>query len=666
MSTLSEVIRVDPERCVNCHACIAACPVKFCNDASQDYVRVNPDLCIGCGSCIDACTHDARTGIDDFPLFLQAVKAKKPMVAISAPAIAANFPDQYLRLHGWLESLGVEAFFDVSFGAELTVKSYLEHIRKAKPKMVIAQPCPAIVSYIEIYQPELLPYLAPADSPMLHTIKMIREYYPRYQDHPILILSPCLAKRREFDATGYGDFNVTYQSLQRHIEEQGIDLKSYPEKEFSGRPAERAVLFSSPGGLQRTVARESGAVAGKTRKIEGPHIIYNYLKQLPEMVEKGFVPPLVDCLNCETGCNGGPGTMNRDKSPDEIESYIEKRKEEMRARYRKKMLFPSEKRARNLVNRALKRYWREGLYGRSYTNRSGDCPTRIPDNAQLEEIYHRLRKYEKADFLNCGACGYGSCKMMAIAIHNGLNSPVNCFHYERKSRLEMTKMLFEGIRESTFRLSRALESLSGNGEKGDEESSVSIREMVSIFGQIRESIERGLGFLNTTIETMGRIRSSNETTSSKMRELSDQVQSIWEIVGMISSIADQTKIIAFNAELEASSAGETGQNFEIVAAEIRRLADSTVTSTAEIKNRIRQIQGSAGELAKSSGKESEMIREGADITGELETVFSRLGSFSADADGKIKASTENQITIFRQTLEELSELTRQLDQYEQG
>src|SRR6056297_996928 len=306
MRELSKVIEVDPEKCINCHACIAACPVKFCNDGSGDHVKVNPDLCIGCGNCIKACTHNARSGVDDFSRWLEAINSREPMIAISAPAIAANFPETYLHLHGWLQSLGVEDFFDVSFGAELTVKSYLEYIKEAKPKTVIAQPCPAIVSYIELYQPELLPYLAPADSPMLHSIKMIREYYPRYQNHQILILSPCLAKRREFDATGLGDYNVTYASLNSYIEENHINLTVFPEVNFTVDNAERAVLFSTPGGLQHTIARENPDAAHLTRKIEGPEIIYDYLKKLPSMIEKDYAPLVIDCLNCEMGCNGGP------------------------------------------------------------------------------------------------------------------------------------------------------------------------------------------------------------------------------------------------------------------------------------------------------------------------------------------------------------------------
>ena len=140
MRALPKVIAVDRERCLNCHACIAACPVKYCNDGSGDSVIINDDLCIGCGQCIKACSHQARSGVDDIEPFLQALQKGQKIVAIVAPAIASSFPQTYLNLNGWLKSIGVQAIFDVSFGAELTIKSYLEHIEKNRPKNVIAQP----------------------------------------------------------------------------------------------------------------------------------------------------------------------------------------------------------------------------------------------------------------------------------------------------------------------------------------------------------------------------------------------------------------------------------------------------------------------------------------------------------------------------------------------
>jgi iron only hydrogenase large subunit-like protein len=173
-NTLRPVIKVLEDKCVNCHRCIMVCPVKMCNNGAGNIVDHHPQLCIGCGECVSACSHGARIGIDDFDVLMEDLKKGREIIAIVAPAIAASFDGTYLRVNGLLKSLGTRAVFDVSFGAELTIKSYINYMKKAKPSTVIAQPCPTLVSFIELYRPELIPYLAPADSPMMHIMKMIR------------------------------------------------------------------------------------------------------------------------------------------------------------------------------------------------------------------------------------------------------------------------------------------------------------------------------------------------------------------------------------------------------------------------------------------------------------------------------------------------------------
>ena len=89
--SLSKIVDVNKEKCVNCHTCIAVCPMKYCNDGTGEVVDLIADRCIGCGECIRACKHEARIGIDDFKKFLEAAEKKEKLVAIAAPAIAANF-----------------------------------------------------------------------------------------------------------------------------------------------------------------------------------------------------------------------------------------------------------------------------------------------------------------------------------------------------------------------------------------------------------------------------------------------------------------------------------------------------------------------------------------------------------------------------------------------
>jgi PAS domain S-box-containing protein len=425
---LVKVIGVDKEKCVNCHICINECPVKFCNDGGGDVVEVNHNMCIACGNCLKACTHEARYYIDDFSDFMSDVKKGEKIVAIVAPSIAANFHDNYLNINGWLKSIGVEAIFDVSFGAELTVASYLHHIKTNKPNTVIAQPCAAIVSFIEIFKPELIEHLAPVDSPMLHTMKLIKNFYEDYKDHKIAVLSPCIAKKREFVETGYGDYNVSFISVYNYINSQDIALDTFPKIGYDNPPAERAVLFSTPGGLLQTVERWIPEIRNKTRKIEGISHIYDYFETLPKMIKDGKSPLLIDCLNCEKGCNGGPLTLGKDMPMDEVDHWVSKRNLEMQEFYKSEAKLnniPSNKHLEDL----LMNYWNDHIYSRSYVDLSENNDMRIPNYSELQKIYKKMHKYSEKDIYNCSSCGYTRCEKMATAIFNGLNKPENCHFY---------------------------------------------------------------------------------------------------------------------------------------------------------------------------------------------------------------------------------------------
>ena len=638
--SLSPVIAVDEDLCVNCHMCIAVCPVKLCIDGSGDKVTINADMCIGCGSCVQACTQKARSIVDDSAAFLEALGRGEKMVAVVAPAIASSFPGRYRRFLGWLKSLGVSACFDVSFGAELTVKSYVRHIDEAEPTLVIAQPCPAIVSYIELYRPELLQYLAPADSPMLHTIKMIREYYPEYRDHKTLVVSPCAAKKREFQETGMGDYNVTMRSFDEILKSRNVDLSRQSEADFQNGPAERAVLFSTPGGLLRTAERDAPGLRDRTRKIEGPELVYPYLDSLPAALKRGVNPLLVDCLNCAYGCNAGPGTLNQDASPDDMEHAVELRSIEGRRTYAGRR--GGDRTSSKRVAKALSRYWKPDLYARSYVDRSANYRIRVPDDIELARLYADMLKDGQKDHLNCAACGYKSCRGMAVAVYNGLNKKENC-HLYRQRVIEKEQRVVDGSStrlnaeiqlalEDIRAISGELETLSARAETQFTailSSSAEVGDMIETLSRASEIASGKRRQIMSLADAAEGGERGMHSTMEAIRRTSAEVSGIGEMIGVIQDVAERTNLLAMNAAIQAARAGSAGKGFAVVADEIRNLAEATKS----------QANGVGGSLA--SIMEQIAVSDGMILQTEtnMQSMPRDVGVMAEDMSGLIDSFT---------------------------
>lgn len=611
MTKLIKVVDIIEDNCMNCHKCIAVCPVKFCNDASGDVVKLNDDLCIGCGACIEACIEahggdeekSARVPVDDMPEFLDNL-AVENIAALVAPSAHCNF--ELKKLITALKEIGIKAVFDVSLGAELTIAAYHEAIRSAHATLpVIAQPCPAVVKYIELQHPNLVKHLAPSGSPVHDIAVYVKNAHPEYV---LAFISPCLAKRREFSDSKIIKYNITYKSLAKLFKERGITVSSLVDSEFDG-PAESeiAVNFSTPGGLKESYLYRYPQTEPKAiTKIEGPLVYRKYLADLEKSIcdQSKHLPAVVDILNCEKGCNMGPGCINHQESIDKIEGAIAER-------------------AYNNTKRTLQNYRLKGFLKKAlsqhdfsyhyYSDLSGNNTITKPTEAEVEELFRKMHKESERDIRNCGACGYRNCYEMAEAIFNGLNKPDNCFLYKEKELL-LEKAQIEQSIILADNSKRMLEEKSLEAENSAARIKDILYQVSEVFSAITKNVQEisvssdsTLGQFSLIIDNISRFQEMSSEVSAKTTDLIPIVETIGEI-------ADQTNLLALNAAIEAARAGEQGRGFAVVAEEIRKLADKTNHELEKIRPFVEDVIALVNQQNKETAKVTQQSAESQKTT----------------------------------------------------
>ena len=562
------------DQCTGCNKCIRECPVLLANCAQEGKISVHADACIACGSCISACTHEAREFGDDTDRFFADLGKGQNISVIIAPAFIINYPREYKKVLGYLKEQGIKHFYSVSYGADITTWAYLNYINDNKFYGGISQPCPAIVDYIEKYEPKLIDKLMPIHSPMIVTAIYVKKYLKNTDK--LAFISPCIAKEKEIqdpNTEGYVEYNVTMKKLMAHLGNSFMSSKEVNDEIDYGLGS----IYALPGGLKENVAHFLGREA-TVRQIEGAEEVYHYLHKYRNMVAKGkTLPVLVDALNCSMGCICGTATDNSIDVDDDILFETHKMKNNSVSSSEQKLFKGKEKSpwsldiepAKRLVN--LNKQF-EHLNKNDFIRKYSPKEVKMSSTG-YEYVFQQMNKYTvEQQHVNCGACGYESCAEMAIAIHNNVNVKENCIYYV-KNLAEMNMGEAKSAQAEVLNQQQKLEDAL-------QEVTKECKKLEDVIADMSE------GNQSTADDTM-KIASNLSDLNDKCEELSTKMIIIQNFIEEykknnedIISISGRTNMLALNASIEAARAGTAGRGFAVIATEVKNLSEQTTQLVA--------------------------------------------------------------------------------------
>ncbi|MFA7115612.1 MAG: [Fe-Fe] hydrogenase large subunit C-terminal domain-containing protein [Bacteroidales bacterium] len=409
-------------KCRDCYRCLRECPVKAISIINHQ-ARVIEERCILCGRCTIVCPQNAKQVHSELPEIKKILAENKEVIASVAPSFISSFGlSNFSIFRIALGKLGFSDAEETAVGANAVTKEYVKLMKTGKYENFITSACPAIVRLIQEYHPSALKYLAPVDSPMLAHAKLLKKDYPNAK---IIFIGPCIAKKREAAESGLVDGVLTYEDMQELFTENNINLD-----EITSMDMPRKAKY-----------------ANKSKGYPISHGIINSFEVLPKGYDYMAVDGAERCIDvlesidnlsgvfiemniCQDGCVNGPCSLvnskamkkNNDRGGSieatmEVHRYV---KNEIKS-------LPPEKLGAIKCNVDFAR-----AYPRIKTNS-------VPGTeSQITAILHKTNKFKPEDELNCGACGYNTCREKAWAVLNGYADVNVCFPYMRERAESMS------------------------------------------------------------------------------------------------------------------------------------------------------------------------------------------------------------------------------------
>ena len=390
-----ECLTLKKSNCKNCYKCIRHCPVKSIRfSGNQAYII--SDECILCGQCFVVCPQDAKQIVDETEKVRVLLQSGDPVVVSLAPSFVANY--EGVGIDSMRDALKKLGFYDVeetAIGATIVKKEYDRLINEGKRDILISSCCHSINLLIQKYYPNLLPYLADVLSPMQAHCIDIKKRIPNAKT---VFIGPCVAKKDE--AQKYGDIVdavLTFDELTAWLNNERISL----EKKKDKNEKSLARFFPTTGGILKTMAKAKPNYSYMA--IDG---VENCMAALKDIEAGNVHNCFIEMSACVGSCVGGPVMEKFHRSP--VKDYLSV------SDYAGKEDFEV---AQPTPNEVVKHF---------LTINRG---TTLPSDAEIQETLRQMGKMKKEDELNCGSCGYDTCRAKAIAILQGKAEISMCLPY---------------------------------------------------------------------------------------------------------------------------------------------------------------------------------------------------------------------------------------------
>ncbi len=614
------MVHVIEEKCIGCNACVRVCPIPNANHYDGKVVKVNPNECIECGECIKSCIHGARYYDDDLETVLELMRTQKVSFLV-APSIKSVMDGTWRHVLQWLKDHGAHEIYDGSFGADICTYMHIRYLEKDPNAKLISQPCAAIVNYAEKHKPQLLPHLSPVQSPLLCTAIYIRKYL--HNDDTLVGLTPCIAKGTEFRNTGLIKYNVTFKRLSEYLRKNHVALpRGRSSFDFSAVRGFDGTYYPIPGGLKECLKVYEPDLNVTTS--EGVSKVYDSFDGYLD-TPRDKLPAVFDVLSCEFGCNSGAGAKSGLNTFSAYDIMMNAKK------------WASGRKSSERFHRKIFKDLKMEDFLRTYTDRMTSEP---PTEAQIDEVFKQMGKLTQAErTIDCHACGFKSCRNMALTILAGNNTPSNCVQYEKQHMEEMRKKIEaqnENLRSSVERIHLALQTLSDKVQP--------ISDLAAENTHKNQGIKENMDALQMD---MSQIHAKATDIAGVIETISASIDEYTKILEKIRAISDQTNILAINASIEAARAGAHGKSFAVVAEEVRSLAIKSAATVQEAEEHTDAILTSINGISAASDE----------IMQEVTNTQTGVGSTNEAVDAMNASSTR-----ITHRVEEISTVIGELNQ----